>query len=197
MAPSTRMFDFSASIKTLCCDIVDRVPEFHHIQMEQIAVTFAQARRSVSHGLQAKLTPMRFEKGALTTIRAGDKWTVRRLFDGDCEILYILTFYLPRFLNHDFREKMITIFHELYHVSPEFDGDIRRLEGHYHVHSHSQDEYDRHMGVLVDQYLSMNPPAELSEFLNSNFKQLNRKYEAVVGLQLPIPKLIRMKERSA
>ncbi len=197
MARSTRMFDFSASVKKLCIDVVERVPEFHHIEMEQIAVTFAQARRSVSHGLQAKLTPMRFEKGELTTYRSGETWTVNRLFDNEREILYILTFYLPRFLNHCFREKMITIFHELYHVSPEFDGDIRRLEGHYHVHSHSQNEYDRHMGVLVDKYLAMNPPKELSQFLNNTFKELNKQYGGVVGLQLPIPKLIRVNERSA
>ena len=50
---------------------------------------------------------------------AGRTWTLERLYEGDREMLYILTFYLPRFLDHSFREKLITVFHELYHISPE------------------------------------------------------------------------------
>ena len=92
-------------MRWLCEDVVVRLPEMGHISMNQVAVTFAQARRRVSYGLQAKLTPMRFENGNLTTRRSGRLWTVERLFDGDTEILYILTFYLPRFLNQSFPEK--------------------------------------------------------------------------------------------
>jgi len=183
-------FDFTAAISRLCTDIALRVPEFEHVRMEQVAVTFAQARRSVSHGLQAKLTPMRFERGQLTAERYGRSWTIQRLFHHDLEMLYILTFYLPRFLEHSFREKMITVMHELYHISPKFDGDIRRLDGHYHVHSHSQKEYDRQMEVLVDNYLAAAPPPELYEFLHSGFRDLHRRFGGVVGLRIPIPKLI-------
>ncbi len=86
--------------------------------MSQVAVAFAQTRHQALHGLQAKLTPMRFEGGALTTRRRGRTWTVQRLFHGQREMLYILTFYLPRFLDQSFREKLITVFHELYHISP-------------------------------------------------------------------------------
>ena len=191
-------FDFTRAMSRLCGDITARVEEFRHIRLDEIAVTFAQARRRVPHGLQAKLTPMRFENGALVTLRAGRQWTVQRLFHGEREMLYILTFYLPRFLNHTFREKMITIFHELYHISPRFDGDIRRMDGRYHVHSHSQKEYDRLMEVFVDRYLSLGPPAELYRFLDDSFRKLESQHGAVVGLQVPIPKLIPLNEsRSA
>lgn len=176
----------------LCADVTLRVDEFRHISLDQVAVTFAQARRSVPHGLQAKLTPMRFENGDLLTRRGGRTWTVERLFDGDREILYILTFYLPRYLNHSFREKMITLFHELYHISPRFDGDIRRMDGRYHVHSHSQKEYDRQMERLVDDYLASDPPDAVYAFLKSKFKTLRARHGGVVGLQIPIPKLIQL-----
>ena len=136
-------FDFSASMRDLCIDITQRHPAFQHIDMADVAVAFAQARRNVSHGLQAKLTPMRFERGAETVIRDGEEWCVQKLIVDGREMLYILTFYLPRFLNGPFQEKLTTIFHELYHISPEFDGDIRRFGGHFYVHSHSQAEYDR------------------------------------------------------
>ena len=177
-------------MRRLCEDIAVRLPEMGHIRMNQVAVTFAQARRRVSYGLQAKLTPMRFENGNLTTRRSGRLWTVERLFDGDTEILYILTFYLPRFLNHSFREKMVTVLHELYHISPIFDGDIRRMGGRYHVHSHSQKEYDRQMEKLADKYLSLSPPKECYLFLKSRFHTLHRRHNGVAGLQVSIPKLM-------
>lgn len=194
MNASRHPFDFSAAMRRLCDDVVARVPEFAHVRMEQVAVTFAQTRSKVSYGLQAKLTPMRFRDGALTVRRGGREWTIQRLFHDNVEVLYILTFYLPRFLEHSFREKMITVLHELYHISPKFDGDIRRLEGHYHVHSHSQKEYDRHMEKLVDQYLTQDPDEDLHRFLQSNFRTLHALHGGVVGVRVPIPKLIPLRK---
>jgi predicted metallopeptidase len=162
------------------------------LRIDEIAVTFAQTRRRVPHGLQAKLTPLRFENGSLVTRRGGRAWTVERLYEGDHEMLYILTFYLPRFLDHSFREKLITVFHELYHISPGFDGDIRRMDGRYHVHTHSQQEYDREMDRLAEQYLRRSPPLELYEFLKFNFRGLCARYGTVVGKRLATPKLIEL-----
>jgi hypothetical protein len=186
-------FDFTTAMRRLCVDITQRVDEFAHVNMDHVCVAFAQARRRVSHGLQAKLTPLRFEDGRLTEMRRGVEWTVQRVFHGEREMLYILTFYLPRFLDHCLREKLITVMHELYHISPRFDGDIRRLPGHYHVHSHSQAEYDRQMGVLVDGYLAQRPPVELYGFLERDFRTLATTYRRVVGVKVPIPKLVPVK----
>jgi len=183
-------FDFTVAVRRLCEDIVQRLPALQHVRMDQVAVAFAQTRRSVSHGLQAKLTPLRFEEGALISRRGEREWSIQRYFQGDVEILYILTIYMPRFQQHCFREKMITIIHELYHISEKFNGDIRRLAGHYHVHSHSQSAYDAHMGQLVDAYLKQRPPAELMRFLHQSFDQLCGEFGSVVGLRVPIPKLI-------
>lgn len=183
-------FDFTLAISRLCDDVSCRLEEFLHVDMSRVAVTFAQARSRVLHGLQAKLTPMRFEGGALTSRRRGRTWTVQRLFQHDREMLYILTFYLPRFLDQSFKEKMVTILHELYHISPRFDGDIRRMQGRYHVHSHSQKEYDLQMEQFAQQYLAMNPPSELYDFLKFKFRTLHRRHGGVMGLQVPIPKLI-------
>jgi len=189
-------FDFTGAMRRLCSDVCARLEEFRHIDMSRVAVTFAQTRRRVSYGLQAKLTPMRFEEGKLTALREdGRHWTVQRLYDGyDREMLYILTFYLPRFLDQTFSEKMTTVFHELYHISPEFNGDIRRLDGRYHVHSHSQKDYDQEMARLARQYLAQKPPVELFGFLRKTFRGLKRHHGEVVGLSIPIPKLLPLPE---
>ncbi|MEZ6064239.1 MAG: hypothetical protein R3B90_00690 [Planctomycetaceae bacterium] len=183
-------FDFTAAMWMLCDDITSRMDDLLHIDMSQVAVSYSQARSRTLYGLQAKLTPMRFEQGAMTTTRRGRQWICQRLMLGSREMLYILTFYLPRFLDQPFHEKMITVLHELFHVSPNFDGDIRRFEGRYHVHSHSQKEYDREMGKLAEVYLRMQPPPELYEWLHHDFRTLQAMYGGVRGLQVPIPKLI-------
>lgn len=183
-------FDFSAAMQTLCEEVVRYTPELSHVTMSQVAVGFAQARRRVLHGLQAKLTPLRFENGALVLQRGRQRWTVRRMFRGEVEVLYLLTFYLPRFLDQTLEEKLITVFHELFHISPRFDGDIRRMEGRYHVHTHSQKEYDREMGVLAQRYLQAQPDEQVWGFLRFRFDELVARHGGVVGVKSPVPKLI-------
>lgn len=183
-------FDFSRAMSRLCDDITGRVDELLHVDMSRIAVSFAQTRRRVLHGLQAKLTPMRFEGGSITTLRNGRMWTCQRLIHDGREMLYILTFYLPRFLDQPFHDKLTTITHEMLHVSPRCDGDLRRFGGRCYMHSPRQREFDRQAADLARKYLSQRPPGELYEFLRHDFRTLLRRHGAVVGLQVRIPKLI-------
>jgi predicted metallopeptidase len=190
-------FDFTQAVARLCEDIIARTPELAHVRMPQVAVSFAQARLRVLHGLQAKLTPLRFEQGSLVTQRGRTAWTVRRMFRDEQEVLYILTFYLPRFLDQSLDEKLITVFHELFHISPRFDGDIRRMDGRYHVHSHSQKDYDREMAVLARRYLAHRPDERLWGFLKQSFDDLVKQHGGVIGVRVPIPKLVRLPQRDS
>src|SRR5262245_21002412 len=139
-------FDFTLHIRRLCDDMVARLPELAHIEMSRVAVCFCQARKAVPHGMYASLTPLPFAGGAMTMQRRGRTYSIQSVCDASGqELLYILSLYLPRFQNLDFREKLITVLHELWHISPDFSGDIRRHEGRYHAHTHSQCEYDEQM----------------------------------------------------
>jgi hypothetical protein len=162
--------------------------------MNRVAVTYAQTRSPVEWGMQAKLTPMRFEKGAMTCVREGKQWGAQRLYQDGKEMLYILTFYLPRFLNLSLEEKLVTVFHELYHISPDFDGDIRRFAGSCYMHSGSQADYDRQMAVYAKEYLAQLPKGQLPEYLQYDFSGLRRRYGVVVGLRLTVPRLIALGE---
>ena len=183
-------FHFTRAMEVFCRDITHRLDEFQHIRMDHVAVTYAQARSNVPHGMQAKLTPLRLEGGTTTTRQSGRDWVVQRLFDGDREMYYILTFYLPRFMNQTFQEKLITVFHELYHISPHFDGDLRRMEGRYYMHSQSEKAYDQYMAVLVQKYLALKPPQTLYAFLRNKFRTLEKRHGGVVGMSVPIPKML-------
>lgn len=187
---SNHGFDFCKATWRFCEDICRRHPEFRHIDMSRVIVTFAQTRSPVEWGMQARLTPLRFQNGATTQLRDGRRWAVQRLFHQGQEMLYILSFFLPRFLNLSYREKLITVFHELYHISPEFDGDIRRFEGSCYMHTGSQANYDLLMAKFVDQYLRMRAPVSLRSYLRHDFSGLKRAHGPVVGLKLPVPRVI-------
>jgi hypothetical protein len=183
--------DFTARMRPICVDMASRLPELAHVDMSRVAVAFSQARNAEQHGLFASLTPLRFAGGAETGRRRGRLYRMQRLCDrSGREMLYILRFCLPRFLDLDLREKLITVLHELWHISPEFNGDIRRHAGRYHAHTHSQAEYDEQMGLLADRWLAAGPPDELWDFLRHDYRQLANRYGRIVGVRIPRPLLV-------
>ena len=186
-------FDFTLHVSRLCNDMIARVDRLRHIDMDRVALSFSQARKATSHGMYASLTPMRFAGGRMHTIRGGQKWGVQRLRAADGrEMLYILDFYLPRFLDLAFREKLDTVMHELWHIGPKFDGDVRRFGGRCFAHGSSQQQYDAHVKELVDHWLGSGPPESVCEFLRYDFRQLLSRHGRVYGRKIPTPKLIRV-----
>lgn len=186
-----RGINITDRLRAICADIAQRLPDLAHIDVRQIGFAFAQTRKAVLHGMHASLTPLRFEDGSLTGEYRGRPMRVQRVYDpGGQEMLYIYTVYLPRFTNLDFREKLITIFHELWHISPDFNGDLRRHPGRCYAHSHSQADYDAHMAVLADRWLKLQPPEELYQFLRLGFAELEQIYGRVYGMRIARPRLL-------
>lgn len=185
-------FDFTCHMRRLCADLVGRLDELSHIDIHGVAIRFCQARKAVRHGVHASLTPMRFEGGELFSRRRGRTWTLERLYDASGrEMLYLLSFYLPRFIDRSFEEKLGTVIHELWHIGPRFDGDLRRHPGRCYAHGHSQKQYDATMRELATTWLSRNPPRETYEFLQCDFSRLERRFGRVFGQTIATPKLIR------
>ncbi len=186
-------FDFTAAMRSVCTDMTKRVDALSHIDMEQVAVGYRQTRRAVSHGLQASLTPLRFEQGESVGKVGLHRYVCPRLYRSDgVECLYLLNFYLPRFFEHPFEEKLTTITHELWHIGPAMDGDLRRHEGRCYAHGTSQKEFDRHAADLARQWLDADPPSGLYAFLERSFEELVAEHGSVVGDRYTVPKLRRM-----
>ena len=189
-------FDFTAAMARLCNDVSDRCEALAHVDMARTLVTISQARNRHPYGTMAKLTPLRFERGGRTAVRGGRLYGCQSVVHGGVEMLYVVTFVLPRFQDQTPREKLVTIFHELYHISPAFDGDIRRFPGRCHAHTGSQAGYDAHMGELVDEYLSCRPPRGLYDWLSLDFDALCERHGRVTGLKIPVPKLLPIAQAS-
>lgn len=188
--PLDKPFDFCGHVRRLLCDIVQRCEPLGHVMVDKLLLAVTQARNGHAHGLQARVTPLRFAKGKLMHARRGVPYQVQRYFVGVHEFLYLMNFCLPRFLNQDFEHKLTTVFHELFHISPEFDGDLRRYAGRYCIHSHSQRCYDEKMSRLSRDYLQSNPDPSLSAFLRLNFAELQHRHGSVLGIIVPRPKLV-------
>jgi hypothetical protein len=195
--PADAPFDFCGHVRRLCADIVARCDNLRHVDVTQLLFAMTQARSARMYGLQARVTPLRFRDGCLVRQRRGIPYQVQRYFVDGREMLYLVTFCLPRFLDQDFDDKFITVFHELYHISPAFDGDLRRHEGRYEVHSHSKRRYDEEMAHLARVYLANGAEPALHGFLRLNFAQLQERHGSVVGVVVPRPKLVPVVGRSA
>ncbi len=184
-------FDFCAAMRRLCIDMCQRLEELKHIDLERVAMSLCQTRKDVSHGIYASLTPLRFEAGARTTQRRGRRYGVDPILDSSGrEYLYILSFYLPRFMNTSLEEKLSTVVHELWHISPAFNGDLRRHAGRCYAHGSSQRDYDAQMDRFAQQWLALNPPSHLFDFLTGDCREMIAEHGRIVGTHWRNPRLV-------
>jgi hypothetical protein len=105
-------------------------------------------------------------------------------------MLYLLSFYLPRFLERAFDYKLATVVHELLHIGPAFDGDLRRHPGRYYAHGRSQKCFDAQAEALAARWLALEPPPGIAEFLHFDARELLRRHGRIVGQRIRTPKLI-------
>jgi predicted metallopeptidase len=190
------MFDFTGRMEALVEDIVRRLPALRHVRTDRLLVTVSRARRGGLSGTYARIFPLRFEGGSSrTTRRVGaslQTYEMPPLVHDGREVLYIITFLLPRFQNLPFEAKIATVVHELYHVGEACDGDIRRLPGKNFAHGHSREAYDRKMTALAAEYLAAGGHEPLTGFLAESFRTLERRHGGVRGRRLspPVPRLV-------
>lgn len=183
--------DFTACMQALCAHAANCTSELSHIDMNRVAVRSCRVRTHGPYGIRASLTPLRFPGGSRTGVRRGVRVFVEPLINRQgVEMLYLLSFYLPRFLDLPFREKLATVFHELWHISPRFDGDLRRHPGRCYAHGKSERHFHSQMYPLVEQWLSLNPPLELYDFLRQDFATLCRLHGLVYGTRIRTPRLL-------
>ena len=178
-------------MRVLCADMARRLPELAHIDVSRVAIGLSRSRRPGAYGIYAMLTPLRFAEGRREQVRRGRRYRVEPLLDeSGQEYLYLMSFYVPRFLDLRLEEKLSTVVHELWHIGPQFDGDLRRHAGRCYAHGRSQREYDAAMDLLAQRWLAADPPAGLYEFLAASFDELRAEHGAVRGQRWRTPRLL-------
>jgi len=181
-------FDFTGSMTLLIEDVVKTHSAFNHLVLKNILVAISPSNGS-RNGVVAKLRPMRFEGGSKTRSVDGREYSAPEVSIKGNDILYIVYFHLPRFLNHgNHKNKLSTVLHELYHISPVFNGDIRRFSGKNYAHGNSRRGYDDLINIYVEEYINSTLNPELSAFLKYRYSELKRKYGAIYGDMIRIPR---------
>jgi hypothetical protein len=187
------VFNLTTELERLIEDIIRQVPQFAHIDTRRLLVCISSTRGGGVHGTYAKIHPLRFPGGSrTTTARRGRRTficTMPEVRVRDREILYLIYFLAPRFFNLPLREKLITVFHELYHVSPAFDGDIRRFPGKNFAHGSSTKKYNLFMAQLVDEYLAGREEGELPLFLKQTMAELHSGHRVIVARRFKAPRM--------
>lgn len=186
------MLHFNLLMRQLLQEITENIEDFSHIDLDrvQISATFNRKRRG--SGLLAYVLPLKYKDGSpVQSKQRGNKsyqFAILPTYREGKEILYILYFMLPRFLNLAWRDKIETMIHELYHISPLFNGDLRRLKGRSYIHGHSLVEYDKRIKTLTDEFLKRVPEFVDEELIQRRYFQIERKWGKIEAVHIPEPK---------
>jgi hypothetical protein len=139
-----------------------------------------------------------FENGARATFRRGAFWKVPDVVDANGrKLLYILTVYIPRFLALPLNDKIQTLTHELYHIAPDFNGDVRRFGGKNYAHGPSRKKYDAIVAKYADAWLQGDPDPRIWGFLQNDAAELTRRFGKITYARFPAIKLIKIEREEA
>lgn len=184
--------NLTAELERLIADIAVRVEAFSHIDPRRLLICVNSGRNS-QHGTFAKIHPLRFHGGELSRVvkrgRSRIACIMPEVHHNGTDMLYVIYFTLPRFMDRPLHDKLVTIFHELYHISPAFDGDIRRFPGRNFAHGSSTKRYNLLMAGFVEQYRRLPGSSERIDFLDADMAGLRLKYRAIVGRKMEMPKV--------
>lgn len=186
------VFDYTHHITLLMEDIIRRCPELSHVDMNRVVAAITASRTGGVHGTYAKIVPLRFEGGVPEVTVRRRRYRMQTLIHQERELLYVIYFVVPRFIDLDFRRKLSTVFHELYHISPDFNGDIRRFNSRNYAHGSSRKRYNEKMDQLAEVYLRDHPDPELLEFLRHPQSELEKRWGGVTGRRVTQPRAVRV-----
>lgn len=181
----------------LVCEIIAVLPEFRGLRPESIQISATQSKKRTRGGLIAFVLPLRYKHGSPVEVRKMGRtvyhYAMMPVFQDGREVLYIVYFLLPRFCNLSFRDKLETVIHELFHINPLCNGDLRRLPGRSYLHGNSLREYDERIRLLTDKFLQSPHSPEAYDFLRWNHWQICRRYGQMIANKIvePKPKLIK------
>lgn len=213
---SDKYFDYLQAVKDLCGNLCLSLRVFRSIKIDEVGFALAHAQNKDSRfGRWASMTPLRFEDGALATrvtrpvkarlqgkviaVGTSERYykTPRVLSrDGKTELKYILTIVQPRFHNLSVEEKIDTLIHELYHISADFNGDVRRFPGRNWQHG-SKARYNLICQSLRKEWLQSDPEPRYYEFLQWRFNELLERFGGIRGYTYPQIKLVEISREEA
>jgi predicted metallopeptidase len=168
--------------------IVQLSPSMTHIDVNRVLVCIGSNRRGRGGGIYGKLVPLKFENGSELLKHKGTLYGIPEISHNNRSLLYIMYFYMPRFFDLSWFEKVRVMFHELYHISPFFNGDIRRMGKVKTAHGHSKRHYDSLYKQELKSFQDHIRTSAHIEFLQMDTKSLFNRYRQVSGIRMKKPR---------
>lgn len=189
---SVKVLNYPKLVRSVICDVCSLTPQLRNIRASRILVSSSHTKIKGKSGVWAGVVPLRFENGkrvkfekrnryqqkhtiTIPPIKRGPRHNIDR---GDF-FLYYLYLSVPRFFNLTLEEKLQTIIHELYHVHPNFNGDLRRFEGRYYIHGPSIKSFDQTIDAFCQTYLTKTTNRPILKRLALNHTELLNTYDRV------------------
>lgn len=180
--------NLSLALTAVIHDIVRSSESLSHIDVDSTLVCVGSNRGGRRGGLYGKLIPLRFENGSQILRYRGRIYTIPEISHNGRTCLYIIYFYMPRFFDLPLNEKLGVIFHELYHISPRFDGDIRRMGTVKKAHGHSKKHFDTLYDAELRSFIDTIDATAHYPFLALDTPALYRRYRRVTAVRMKHPR---------
>ncbi len=161
---------------------------FRHIDSSRILVCISSNRSNGRSGTYGKLVPLKFENGDSVQKYNGKYYTIPRIINNGIEQLYIIYFYMPKFFDLPDIEKLRVIFHELYHISEIFNGDIRRMGNSKIQHGYSKKKFNSFFDKELIDFHDFILTTSFIDFLRMDSSFLRREFGKIYCRRMKIPK---------
>ena len=173
-------------------DIIKSTDEFKSFDINRILVCCASNRKDSKGAIYGKLQPLRFRDGSEIIEHNKGYYAIPKVVLNKIEIFYILYLYIPKFFDLTIKDKINVIFHELYHISPEFNGDIRRMSNVKSAHGHSKKSFEERYIKYADRYFSKLNETPFYNFLQMNLEDIKKQFKVIQyrRMKLVKPQLI-------
>ncbi|MCL1865765.1 MAG: hypothetical protein FWF73_08155 [Spirochaetes bacterium] len=160
-------------------DMIKSTEEFKSFDINKILVCCASNRKDFKGAIYGKLQPLRFKDGSEIIKHNKRYYTIPRIVLNNVEILYIIYLYIPKFFNLTVMDKINVMFHELYHISPEFNGDIRRMSNFKSAHGHSKKSFEEKYIKFASNYFNNINGTPFNGFLQMNFEDIKKQFKVI------------------
>jgi predicted metallopeptidase len=183
-------FDLAGELDRLVADIARVCRGFGHIDPARLLVGWTSSRRR-RFGTYATIYPLRFARGRTSVAARGTLWHLPRIVRDGHEILYVIMFYVPRFFALDARARLSVVFHELFHVSEAFDGDLRRFDGYRSAHGRSTAWFESRYQDELAVYVASRRARFFHDLLCLSHREIEARHGALIPRRVRRPILER------
>ncbi len=186
--PLKETIDLTDVLTLIIQEIQARTKLFSFLETEKCTVCVASNRKNSRGGIYGKLVPLYFENGTEEVSFRGKRYRMPVVQRNNIRQKYIIYFYMPKFFDLDAREKLRVIFHELYHINPAFNGDIRRMTKGKAAHGHSRRHFDSHFQKELDQFYAYVETTHYIRFLRLTSRDIFHLFGKVKGRRMKLPR---------